>query len=158
MWDGFYYGLQIWAEYVLYIYWYKPFQHVFGDQHGESKNLKYNIKQNISGRAICSDMKILTIQTGFCPLLNVFFTDLQINRWLHLSSSYLWNFLSRRLTQQKSRPEKCPFIATVLAVQWSVKYFFAPNSPFFRKSGEEKKKKKDNYEAFCFLSKRNKHV
>ena len=78
--------------------------------------------------------------------------------WLHLSSSYLWNFLLRRLTQQKSRPVKCPFIATALAVQWSVKYFFAPNSPFFRKSGEEKKKKKDNYEAFCFLSKRNKHV
>ena len=34
------------------------------------------------------------------------------------------------------------------------KIFFAPNFPLFRKSGGEKKKK-GNYEAFCFLSKRN---
>ena len=33
------------------------------------------------------------------------------------------------------------------------KIFFAPNFPLFRKSGGEKKKK-GNYEAFCFLSKR----
>ena len=35
-------------------------------------------------------------------------------------------------------PEKPPFIATnnsiVLAVQWSVKYFFTKNFPIFRKS------------------------
>ena len=54
--------------------------------------------------------------------------------------------------------KKFPFIATinwiVLAIQWSVKYFFAPKSPLLRKSGGEKKKKKGNYEAFCFSGKR----
>ena len=43
----------------------------------------------------------------------------------------------------------------MLAVRWSVKYFFTPNSPLFRKSGGEKKKK-DNHEALCFSSKGNK--
>ena len=37
----------------------------------------------------------------------------------------------------------------MLAVRWSGKYFFAPNSSLFRKSTREKKKK-DNYEAFAF--------
>ena len=36
----------------------------------------------------------------------------------------------------------------MLAVQWSVKYFFARNSPLFWKRGGEKKKKKGNYEVF----------
>ena len=35
-------------------------------------------------------------------------------------------------------------------------FFFAPNSPLFGKSGEEKKKKRGNYKAFCFSSKHNK--
>ena len=34
-----------------------------------------------------------------------------------------------------------------------VKYFFAPNSPLFRKSSAEKKK--GIYEAFCFLRARS---
>ena len=34
--------------------------------------------------------------------------------------------------------------------------FFAPNSPLLRKIGGEKKKKKGNYKALCFSSKRNK--
>ena len=59
----------------------------------------------------------------------------------------------------RNRPEKCPFIAknswTVLAFWWSVQTFFAPNSPLFRKSSGENKKK-GNYEAFCFSSKRKK--
>ena len=37
----------------------------------------------------------------------------------------------------------------------AVKCFFASNSPLFRKSCGGKKKKGGNYEAFCFLSKRN---
>ena len=44
----------------------------------------------------------------------------------------------------------------VLDIQQSVNKFFAPNSLLFRKNGGEKKKKKGNYEAFCFLSKYNK--
>ena len=34
------------------------------------------------------------------------------------------------------------------------KIFFASNSALFQKSGREKEKKKGNYEAFCFSSKR----
>ena len=54
----------------------------------------------------------------------------------------------RKTKEQK----KLPFIATsnwiVLAVQWSVKYFFAPNSPLFREGGGEKKRA--NYEPIAF--------
>ena len=78
---------------------------------------------------------------------------------LHLSRS-LWEIPpSLRLVQKKNRPEKFPFTATnnriVLAVRRSVKYFFAPNSPLFRKNGEEKKKKRGNWEVVCFSSKHN---
>ena len=65
-----------------------------------------------------------------------------------------------RLIQKKNRQEKCSFIGksswTELAVRWSVKHFFAPNSPLFPKSSGEMKKKKGNYDAFCFQSKRKK--
>ena len=39
----------------------------------------------IAVKTICSDLRILTVSTGFCPLLNVYPNDLEINRWLHLS-------------------------------------------------------------------------
>ena len=64
------------------------------------------------------------------------------------------------LDQKKKRPEKVFFIATnnwiVLAVRKSVKNDFAPNSPWFRKSGGEEKKKIGKYEALRFSSKRSK--
>ena len=48
------------------------------------------------------------------------------------------NSPSLRLVQKKNRLEKFPTIAInnriVLVVRWSVKCFFAPNSPIFRKS------------------------
>ena len=79
---------------------------------------------------------------------------MQIDRWLHLSSS-LWgiplccDFFRKRIGQKNF-----PLIATsnriVLAVQWSLKYFFAPNSPSLRKSGGEKKKKRGNSKLFAF--------
>ena len=94
---------------------------------------------------------------------------MQINRWLHLSSS-LWG-IPLRLVHKNNRTEKFPFIATynwiVLAVWWSVKYYFAPNSPIFQKKmwrrsrlkkGNCKRKKKDNYKALCFSSKHNKWI
>ena len=93
-------------------------------------------------------------------MLNVYFNDMQINRWLHLSSSlwgipYCCDFFRKRIDQKKF-----PFIVAdnriVLAVQWSVKYFFALNSPLFRKRSGEKKKKRGNYEAFFFSSERKK--
>ena len=80
-------------------------------------------------------------QRDFFPLLNVYFNDLQINSWLHLSTSLWGNSSSLRLAQKKKRPEKIPFMAKTnwitLAVHWSVKYFYALNSPIFRKSRGE---------------------
>ena len=35
---------------------------------------------------ICFDFRILTVCTGFCPLFNVYFNDVQINRWVDLLS------------------------------------------------------------------------
>ena len=62
------------------------------------------------------------------------------------------------LVQKKSRPEKCPFVATnnwiVITVKRCVKYF-APNSPFFQKS-HGGKKKRGNYEELSFSRKRKK--
>ena len=53
----------------------------------------------------------------------------------------VWKKSSLWLVQKKNRPEKCTFIATnnwiVLAVWWSVKYFYAPNSLIFRKNAAE---------------------
>ena len=49
-----------------------------------------------------------------------------------------------QLYQKKNRSEKFPFTATtkwiVVAVRWSIKNFFAPNSPIFRKSLDEERK------------------
>ena len=49
----------------------------------------------------------------------------------------LGNSPSMQLVQKKNRPETFPFIARIswiaLAVSWSVKYFFAPNCPWFWK-------------------------
>ena len=92
--------------------------------------------------------------------LNVYFNDMEINKRLYLLKS-LWEIpLCSHLFRKRIDQKKFPFIATnnliVLAAQWSVKYFFAPNSPIFRKRGGEKKKKRDDYEALCFSSKSNK--
>ena len=91
--------------------------------------------------------------------LNVYFNGMEINKRLYLLKS-LWEIpLCSHLFRKRIDQKKFPFIATnnliVLAAQWSVKYFFAPNSPIFRKRGGEKKKKRDDYEASCFSSKSN---
>ena len=82
---------------------------------------------------------------------------MQIKRWLYLTRS-LGEFPFTATCSKKNRQEQYPFIATiswiVLAVRWSVKYCFAPNSSLFQKSGWEKRKR-DNYKAFCFSSKHN---
>ena len=62
----------------------------------------------------------MPLKTGFCPLLNVYFNYMQLNRSLHLSSS-LWEtppppFL--RLVQKKNRPKKFPSMATTNATNW----------------------------------------
>ena len=86
----------------------------------------------------------MTAWTGFCPpLLNVYFN-------LYKSTGgciYEGEFPFEENYSDNDRPEKCPFIGILLAVRWSVKYFFAPNSLLFRKSSGEKKEK-GNYEAW----------
>ena len=141
------------GQIMLFTYYFqKTFQHVFLDQSHEKKYLP-KVKHF---RVISSNTRILRVQTGFGQLHNVYFKSVQINRWLHLLSSFqgilLCDLLRKRINQKKFS-----FIATnnliVLAFQWSVKYFFAPNSPLFQKSGGEKKNKKGgSYEAFCFSS------
>ena len=56
---------------------------------------------------------------------------------------------------EKNRPEKFPFIATnswiILAVRWSVKYFFAPNSPeLLKKKRTGEQRKPVNAKRFAF--------
>ena len=73
----------------------------------------------------------------------------------------LGNSPSLWVVQKKNRLEKWPFIATnnwtVLAVPWSVKYFFDLNSPTLRKGMEKKTVEKNSKcKEFCFSSKRNK--
>ena len=70
---------------------------------------------------------------------------MQIKRWLHLPRS-LWGILLRYNLFRKRIDQKNFLLSqqiswTVLAVPRSVKYFFAPNSKFLRKSGEEKKER-----------------
>ena len=94
--------------------------------------------------------------TGFCPLLNVCFSDMQISSWLHSSSNLWWIPLCWDLFRKKNRAEKFPFIAannwTVLAVRWSINYFFTPNSPIIRKScsEEEAEGEKGNLKRYAF--------
>ena len=70
---------------------------------------------------------------------------MQINMWLHLSISQKVHFAATYA--EKNTPEKIPFIATnnwiVLAVWWSVKYFYASNSLIFQKSCVEKEEAED---------------
>ena len=69
----------------------------------------------------------------------------QVTRFINQS---LGNFPSRYLFRKKNRPEKNCFIATnnriVFTVPWSVKYFFAPDSPTFRKNRSEEEKDGEN--------------
>ena len=72
----------------------------------------------------------------FLLLLNDCFDDIQINRWLYLSSNLLeiplcCDLFWKRIDQQNSLfMEIHSWI--VLAVWWSVKYLFAPHSPIYR--------------------------
>ena len=80
------------------------------------------------------------------------------------SKGYLGNSSLLRLVLRKDRPKRFPFITTinwiVLAFQWSVKRFFAPNSPIFWKRMWQRRRRRrlqlqrGNCKALCFSSKR----
>ena len=69
-------------EYVLYTLLVETIPTVFVDEAAENKNLS----KKTAAKDICSDMKILTVYTGFCPLL-------QISRY------------SRKVVEKKKRRE-----------------------------------------------------
>ena len=54
-------------EYVLYTLLVETIPTVFVDEAAENKNLS----KKTAAKDICSDMKILTVYTGFCPLLQI---------------------------------------------------------------------------------------
>ena len=94
------------------------------------------ISRNYSNTLLLINLqKTCPKQTGFCPLLGVYFNDKQINRWLYLSSSLQGISLLFALIRKRIDPKYFLFTETnsliVLAVRQSVKYFFAPNSPIF---------------------------
>ena len=68
--------------YVLYTLLVETIPTVFVDEAAENKNLS----KKTAAKDICSDMKILTVYTGFCPLL-------QISRY------------SRKVVEKKKRRE-----------------------------------------------------
>ena len=119
-------------------------------------------KWNIAARAIVLIPGFWQFRQVFVQyLMSILITSKYTGGYIYQVS--LWEIpLRGDLFRRRNRPEKCPFTVTnnwiVLALRWSVKYFFARKSPLFRKSGGEKKKKKGNYEAFCFSSKRNKII
>ena len=124
--------MQIWSEYVLYILLVETIPTRFFDSPSDHKNLP-KVKTLPQGLFVLT-AGFWQFRQVFVPLLNVYFNNFQINEWLHLSSSF-WGIplrcdLFRKITDQK----KFPFIATnnwiVLAIPRSVKYFYAPNSPF----------------------------
>ena len=72
------------------------------------------------------------------------------------------NSPSLQVVQKKNRPEKFPFIATnswiVLAVRWSGKHFFAPNSLISQKSHGEEDGKTWHMQSILLFKKMQKAV
>ena len=132
-------------------YFQKPFQHVLAAQSLENRNLP-KVKYCSNGCLCCGHH---AAQTGFCALLNVYFNDVLINRWVHLSSS-LWgiplryNLFRKRLDQKK-------FLVSFLMV---CNIFFCSECPRYSRKVVQKKniEKINKSKAFCFSSKRNKQL
>ena len=66
--------------------------------------------------------------------------------------------LAATCSQNKNRPEKLWQNWIVLAVRWSLKYVFTPNSSIFRNVSSREEEKQGKCKALCFTSKRNKGV
>ena len=99
--------------------------------------------------------KLIAAELKGCVMWSIYFLE---KRWLHLSTTHEGIPLRCNLFRRRIDQKKLPVIATnnwiVLAVWWSVKYSFAPNSSTFRKNCLEGKN--CNFKALCFTSKRKK--
>ena len=106
------------------------------------------LMQSTAEKAICSYTSILTVLTGFCPLLNGHLNDRQKNRWLYLSSSPWRISLLCDLFWKRRGPKNFFYIGInnriSLTSWWFVKYFFAPNSPIFRIRLAEKRQEREH--------------
>ena len=71
-----------------------------------SKNLS---RVNIAARTIWSDV-VMSLQAEFCPLLYVYYNDMQINRLLPLTITMEFPFAA--VCSEKHRPEKFPLMTT----------------------------------------------
>ena len=98
----------------------------------ENKNFP---KVSTVAKTICSDIRILTVLTDFCPLINVHFNDMQINRWLYLSGSPWGIPIHCNLFWKRRDPKSFLFIGTInwiaLAVWWSIKHFLLQICQYF---------------------------
>ena len=65
----------------------------------------------MAARTICSDIA-MSVSTVFCPLLNVYINDMQIDRWLYLSTSPWGIPFCCDFFRKKNRPEKSPLMST----------------------------------------------
>ena len=120
--------LQIYSEDVVYTLFLETIPTRFCWLNCRKQKLVQSI--NIVARTICSGI-VTSLSTGFCSILNVYFNDTQLYRWL-------W------LVHKKNSLDKFPVMATnnwiVLVVGRSSKNFFAPNSLIFWKSCSKEEK------------------
>ena len=123
-------------------YQQKPFQHVQRISLTCRKQKFFQSKILQEGLCVTISSCHLSFMSDFCPLLNVYFSGVQMSRWLHLSNSF-WGTpircdLFRKRIDQKNVLLQQQISELYYLFQWSVKYIFAPNSLIFRKRrGEE---------------------
>ena len=67
-------------------------------------------QQKTTAKAICSDSRILTVQTGFCSLVNVYFNQCANKKAAIFIKQPLGNSPSLRLNLKKDRPKKTSFL------------------------------------------------
>ena len=93
----------------------------------------------VQGKALQQRLFVLILGFWHCrqvfSQLNVHFNDMQLDRWLYLSSSPTIIPLHCDLFWKRRDPKISLFIGTnnwiVSVVRWSMKYIFAPNMPIF---------------------------
>ena len=115
----------------------------------------------MASRTICSDI-VMSLQTGFCPLLNVWFNDMQTNTWLDLSTSLLG--IPLRCNLFRKRIDQKNFLLWQQLTELCQLFDGLQNNFLLRipqYSGKvltrEENKWQGNYKALCFTSKRNNH-
>ena len=95
---------------------------------------------------------VMSLQTGFCTLLNAYFNDMQIKRWSHLPSS-IWripfccNLFRGKIDMSNSinSYKQLNCISSLMAC----KLFFPPNSLIIQK-GRREERDRENWQILLF--------